>query len=104
MTWEGNSRTSTSAWRKVRTFVLKRDRQVCQLCGLDIPPADTVDHKIPWSLGGTDHPDNLQAAHDRPCHRAKTAAEGTAARSKIRAARFRPPEPHPGLKRPGGDQ
>ncbi len=97
MTWAGHPRTSTSSWKKIRPQILKRDGGICHLCGQ--AGATIVDHKRPHSLGGTDHPDNLGAVHDA-CHRRKTSAEGVAAKAKYRAARLRPVEPHPGLRRP----
>ena len=100
MTWEGDPRTSTAGWKKLRTRVLTRDRWICQICNQ--PGAGTVDHIIPASLGGGDDPANLQAVHDQPCHRKKTAAEANAAKAARRASRLRPPEPHPGLITPRG--
>ena len=94
----GGPRTATAGWKKLRRTVLDRDRGICHLCGQ--AGADTVDHVKPVSLGGTDNLDNLAAAHDDPCHRRKTSAEGVAARAKHSAARLRPVEPHPGLRRP----
>ena len=58
------ARGSTRRWRKVRAYVLERDRGVCHLCGLG--GADTVDHHpVPVADGGTDDPANLRAAHGR---------------------------------------
>lgn len=54
---------STRAWRAVRAFVLERDNHRCQLklkfCQVT---ANTVNHKLAKSQGGTDHPSNLEAA------------------------------------------
>lgn len=94
MTWAGDPRTSTPAWRKLRRYVLRRDRGRCHICGK--AGATIVDHKVPRYLGGTDDPSNLGAIHDDPCHRAKTAAEGVAARAAKAATRWRPTERHPG--------
>lgn len=49
------------AWRRIVAFVVKRDRGICHLCGED--GADSADHVILRSQGGSDHPDNLLAAH-----------------------------------------
>jgi len=46
-------------WRRLRLFVLARDRWVCHYCG---GPARAVDHVVPKIEGGTDHPANLVAA------------------------------------------
>lgn len=48
-----------------------RDGTACGICGTDVdmslPPSDemgpTRDHILPWSLGGSDEPDNLRLAH-----------------------------------------
>ena len=52
---------STWQWRKVRQQVLTRDGGVCHICGG--MGANSADHVIPHSEGGTDHPSNLRAAH-----------------------------------------
>ena len=52
---------STTKWRKIRAAILKRDMQICQLCGAH---ATHVDHIIPRRLmqgQAADHPDNLQS-------------------------------------------
>ena len=41
---------SARKWRRIRAYVLSRSR-ICALCGK--PGADTVDHIIPVSLGGS---------------------------------------------------
>ena len=46
-------------WRKLRLAVLARDGYGCHYCG---GLADSVDHVIPKSQGGTDDPSNLVAA------------------------------------------
>lgn len=57
-------RTSTHAWQtRIRPFVLRRDDYRCHICGLS--GADQVDHLVPVSMGGTDDPTNLAAAHAR---------------------------------------
>lgn len=70
-------------WDKLRLVILRRDKYLCQPClqaGL-VTAATQVDHIKPKADGGEDDPDNLQSICD-PCHRAKSAAEGHAARSK----------------------
>lgn len=82
--WTGSTRrdaTLTKEWRRLRARIMRRDQGICYLCGK--PGADTVDHKVPVSQGGTDDPSNLGAVHDRNaphCHRAKSAREGRANR------------------------
>ncbi len=46
-------------WNKRRRIILKMHDYCCAYCG---NAANTVDHIIPRSKGGTDHPDNLVAA------------------------------------------
>lgn len=58
MTWRTNPQRA-----RLRRYVLVRDRGVCWLCGLG--GATTVDHIVPQSRGGSDHPSNLAAAHAR---------------------------------------
>ena len=54
-------------WREhIVPRVIRRDRGICHLCGQ--PGADTADHILPVSLGGTDALDNLAAAHHNPCN------------------------------------
>jgi len=50
---------STALWRKIRAQVLMRDQNTCYYCG---QYADTVEHLIERSKGGTDSMDNLVAA------------------------------------------
>jgi 5-methylcytosine-specific restriction protein A len=57
------------------------------------------DHIKSHAEGGTDDLSNLQWLCTS-CHKAKTAGEAARARRAIRARRFRPPDPHPGLKEP----
>lgn len=91
MTWKGQPRTGTGAWRKLRLLVLERDGHICYRCRQ--PTATEVDHVVPSSKGGSDEPANL-AAICAPCHRTKSAREGNAARP--RAAREA--ERHPGYR------
>lgn len=51
-------------WPKTKKAVIKRDNGVCWLCD-DLDPADTADHVIPISKGGTHDMGNLKAAHKR---------------------------------------
>ncbi len=50
---------NTSEWKRIRKGVLDRDQHCCAYCGRE---ATTVDHIIPKSLGGDNHPTNLVAA------------------------------------------
>jgi 5-methylcytosine-specific restriction endonuclease McrA len=74
-----NRNGSTSAWRKLRAAVLKRDGTVCTYCG--DPSANEVDHHIPLSQGGTDDMRNRVVARGF-CNRSKHA--GGEARRKPR--------------------
>jgi 5-methylcytosine-specific restriction endonuclease McrA len=45
-------------WRAIRRAVLVRDRYTCYVC---LGRANSVDHVIPRSMGGSHHLDNLRA-------------------------------------------
>ena len=101
MPWENarhpRAKRLPSDWSRLRAKILARDKRICGICGRE--GATEVDH---IRRGDNHDPGNLQAAHS-VCHRAKTAAESGhasgAARRARAMARFRPEEPHPGLKR-----
>jgi 5-methylcytosine-specific restriction endonuclease McrA len=59
---------SSTRWRKLRLFVLKRDDYTCYYCG--ITTANTVDHLTPLHKGGTDELSNLVTAC-KPCNYSK---------------------------------
>lgn len=59
----GDSRPSRSIPVTVRFEVLRRDSFTCTYCGRRPPEVVLhVDHVVPWSQGGSNHPDNLKAA------------------------------------------
>lgn len=60
--------TSSPGWRAMRERVLRRDGRRCHYCG-DL--AETVDHVVPASEGGTNDMTNLVAAC-WPCNRRKS--------------------------------
>ena len=60
------------AWRKKRARILKAS-DICWLCGQ--PGADSVDHVIAVSKGGTDDDSNLRPAHMHPCNRGKSSKD-----------------------------
>lgn len=67
-----------AGWARTREQVLERDNWMCHVCGR--PGADTADHIVPVSRGGTHALSNLAAIHDRTpphCHRAKTNRDKT---------------------------
>jgi hypothetical protein len=65
--------------KRLRFEILRRDNHACQLCGATAPEAKlTVDHIIPVALGGTDVPENLQAAC-RDCNYGKSSTPADAA-------------------------
>ncbi len=80
MAWQrttsSHARGYGAKWQKVRLYVLERDRGRCYVCGGD--GANQVDHVVSRAKGGSDHPSNLRAIHDKPCHRTKSAREGAA--------------------------
>ena len=59
-----------SDWRRRRAAYLI-DNSVCVRCGDE---ATEVDHKVPLSAGGDDHPSNYQALC-KSCHSVKTGRE-----------------------------
>jgi hypothetical protein len=58
----------SSLWQHRRLIILKMHDYCCAYCG---SPANTVDHIIPRSKGGTDHLENLVAACSR-CNYSKS--------------------------------
>lgn len=60
--------------------VLNAHAGICHIC--NTPGATQVDHVIPYSEGGTDHPDNLRPIHAEPCHTDKTRAEALRGRKR----------------------
>ncbi len=60
-----------AAWRRLRKRILARD-PVCRGCF--VAGSTDVDHVVPRSQGGSDHPSNLQGLC-RSCHSSKTARE-----------------------------
>jgi 5-methylcytosine-specific restriction endonuclease McrA len=69
-------------WQRIKRRIIRRDRGVCHLCGL--PGADTADHLIPYSAGGSNAPANLKAAHV-DCNRRRGARPIEVARAEIAA-------------------
>ena len=64
-------------WKKLRKFVLERDKHLCQICldGSRVTPGNVVDHKIPIKQGGAQlHPANLQTLCE-VCHAKKSQKE-----------------------------
>ena len=50
---------NSTTWKRIRGRVLRRDGYICAYCG---QMANTVDHILPVSKGGTDDMENLVAA------------------------------------------
>lgn len=69
-------------WQRRKARIIRRDHGICHLCGK--PGADTADHLVPWSLGGTDHDTNLAAAHV-DCNRRRGNRPIEVARAEIAA-------------------
>ena len=51
------------AHNKYREMVMREYEGICWLC--EDPYADTIDHIVPWDLGGSNHPANLAPAHTK---------------------------------------
>jgi 5-methylcytosine-specific restriction endonuclease McrA len=62
--------------------ILRRDGGICHLCAQ--PGADTADHLVPWSQGGTDEPSNLAAAHKR-CNQLRGTTDIDKTRQRLAA-------------------
>ena len=86
--WYNPAYETPKNWNSLKNFVIARDRGICYVCGET--GADSVDHVIPKSEGGTDLTNNLKAIHDKVaphCHREKTQREaqhGRASRNKMK--------------------
>ena len=93
MGWSSRGSDMGTRWAAIRRRVLRASDGVCYLCGRD--GACEVDHIVPRSRGGSDHPDNLRAIC-RSCHARKSSAEGHAVQKRRRELKKRPAEKHPG--------
>ena len=93
MGWSATGSHMGTRWYVVRSRVLKASGGKCYMCGED--GAVEVDHVVPRSRGGSDHPDNLRAVC-KVCHLRKSSAEGHAAKRRRRELRKRPADKHPG--------
>ncbi|WP_420886790.1 HNH endonuclease [Brachybacterium muris] len=94
-----SSRTGSATWKRVRKVVIARairdGLDKCPLCGtlLDLhgtgdgAPID-VDHLIPYSLGGQDHPDACRVTC-RSCNRSRGNGTRTR-RGAVQAVRAEP--------------
>ncbi|WP_366942272.1 HNH endonuclease signature motif containing protein [Amycolatopsis sp.] len=97
-------RVHSREWHRTMAIVARRSHGRCEVvengqrCGA---PARDTDHVTPHSAGGSDRVENARRICDTH-HRAKSAAEGLAARG-VGPRTLRPVPPHPGL-RPAGDQ
>lgn len=72
-----------AAWRRIRSYVLQRDKYLCVPC-FDVgrvTEAAEVDHKVPLAEGGTEDVENLQAICTE-CHKKKTQTESKRARAQ----------------------
>ena len=63
-----------TAWEKIRSYILKRDKYLCLPCQAKgrVSAATSVDHIKPKAKGGTDDPSNLQSLCSS-CRKAKDA-------------------------------
>lgn len=60
--------------KRLRYEILRRDNHACRYCGAAAPAAKlNVDHVIPQSLGGSDHPSNLVSSC-ADCNAGKTSS------------------------------
>ena len=73
-------------WQRRKARIIRRDAGICHICGQ--PGADTADHIIPHSHGGSDSDDNLAAAHHNVapyCNRRRGDRSIEATRRRITA-------------------
>jgi len=99
MTWGigARERTSTTEHRAWRRAVLERDGYCCQVRGPQCAGhAVEADHIRAVAEGGAPADIRNGQAICRPCHLAKTAAEGQRGAARRRAASRIPVESHPG--------
>lgn len=62
----GKVRNSSRQRKRQRSLLIWQQGPWCVLCGRLIPRADvTLDHRVPFSLGGRNHVHNLGLAHKR---------------------------------------
>ncbi|MDK8806795.1 HNH endonuclease [Corynebacterium striatum] len=95
MVWaNGNSRTSTTHWKRLRNQARRELPNYCAHCGAQ--GKLELDHIRPHSAGGTDSLDNLQWLCTA-CHQEKSQGEAAAARRARRQRLQLPRRPHPGL-------
>lgn len=67
---EPRSTKRTTRYRKHGKGLTKKYGSVCWICGAE--DADTIDHVIPYSRGGSNHRVNLMPAH-RSCNSRRNA-------------------------------
>lgn len=95
MGWETSDRKSDLPpnWDRIRIRVLRRDRYICQIrlqgCTKRASDVDHIGSRTDHSLL------NLQSACAH-CHGRKSSQEGHNAKRRLRDARKRPDERHPG--------
>lgn len=95
MAWaNGNSRTSTTHWKRLRNQARRELPSYCANCGTQ--GRLELDHIRPHSAGGTDSLDNVQWLCTA-CHQEKSQGEAAAARRARRQRLQLPRRPHPGL-------
>jgi hypothetical protein len=80
-----DARTKSAAWMRMRRHVVTRDNGLCWICGQG--GADSADHVVPLSQGGTDNEENLAAVHHNVqprCNRVRGSASVEVARQRLR--------------------
>lgn len=74
----------SAEWRRVREYVLTRDRRLCRICGKPAEEVHHVQHLTPknvWDVRVTLDPDNLVSLC-RDCHFAQHREERVAGRMR----------------------
>lgn len=58
----------STAYQETRALVLRRDGYRCHLCGRSDPPADQIDHIVPYSQADPETRDIMRAEDFRAAH------------------------------------
>jgi 5-methylcytosine-specific restriction enzyme A len=115
--WAGSDRHSTlpAGWSRIRRVVMTRDGHRCTWLanhddggpGIYATGAYDPGQRCPSMATDVDHvrdptdhrPANLRALCGRH-HNARSSKQGNETKTRRAALRYRPPQPHPGLRQP----
>lgn len=100
--WEGSRRKEElpPGWDKIRKRILARDHDRCTWL-VDGVRCDRKANQVDHIIRGQDHSDSNLRSLCWPHHQEKSSREGgTAPRRRTRYHASRPPEQHPGIRKP----